>query len=447
MQLRKHLPQAQCKVRGRSKTSITGALAIASLSLLGNAAKAEGDFWDFSKNWKFETGGLYYGEQDRVTAVEGVLSATYEKDYNDKFNFKVVLDSLTGASPSGAVAQPTVQTYTRPSGRGAYEVAANDIPLDDTFRDTRVQINAQWTKPAWENTLSTYGVHFSKEYDFLSVAVNGGLAWDFNDKNSTFSVGLSLAAESFEPEGMIPYAFSAMVIDQGQFAEQAAFDAAFDATRRIDSDDKDTTDLLLGWTQVINRSTVMQFNYSFSDVSGYLSDPFKVVSVVDDNGLALEHLYENRPDSRTKHSFYWQTKHHFESSVADASIRYMTDDWEVDSVTLEYKQHFWLDNNQFIEPQIRWYQQSAAEFYTPYLMDGVATPQYASADSRLGEFSAITLGLKYGWQTTGGNNMAVRLSYYQQSMDDVLTSHPGALNNIDIYPDLKAVFLQYTYEF
>lgn len=430
-----------------SSKSIASALTAATLSLLGTSVKADGDFWDFSKDWKFNSGVLYYGEQDRVSALEGVFSATHEKEYNDKFNFKVVIDSLTGASPSGAVAQPGVQTFTRPSGKSSYTVTAEEIPLDDTFRDTRVQFNAQWTHPLFEDSLTSYGVHLSKEYDYLSLGFNGSFSWDFNQKNSTLSLGLSLSKDTFEPEGEIPVALIPMVIDQGQFASQADFDAAFGATRGLDSDDKDTTDVLLGWTQVINRTTLMQFNYSFSDVSGYLSDPFKVISTVDASGGAVEHLYENRPDKRAKHSFYWQTKHHFESSVMDISFRYMTDDWEIDSQTIDFKQHIWLKGNRYIEPQIRWYQQSAAEFYQPYLIASAPLPEFASADTRLGEFSAFTVGLKYGWQTNGGNNMAVRLSYYQQSQDDVLSNHPGVLNSLDVYPELKAFFVQYTYDF
>jgi hypothetical protein len=308
-------------------------------------------------------------------------------------------------------------------------------------------LNAQWTKPAWEDVTSSYGIHFSKEYDYLSLALNGSLAWDLNRKNSTFSIGLSFANDTYEPVGGIPDPFSAMVIDEGQFASDDDYRNAFNATRMASDDSRTTTDLLLGWTQIINRSTIMQFNYSYSNVSGYLTDPFKVVSTVDNNGLAISHLYENRPDSRTKHSFFWQTKHHFDDSVADISIRYMTDDWEIDSQTIEYKHYFPIGTSSYIEPQLRFYSQSAAEFYRPYLLDGAGLPEFASADTRLGEFNAYTVGLKYGWKTESGNDMALRLSYYQQSMKDIYDSHPGALNDLELYPDLDAVWLQMTYSF
>ena len=47
------------------------------------------------------------------------------------------------------------------------------------------------------------------------------------------------------------------------------------------SDSKDVLDLLLGFTQVLNRTTVLRVNYSYSDSSGYLNDPYKILSVVD----------------------------------------------------------------------------------------------------------------------------------------------------------------------
>lgn len=435
------------KKQATHRGQIASAIAAASCGLLGTPVQADGEFWDFSKNWSFDTGFLYYSETDRVSAVEGVFSATREADVNDIFNFKVVLDSLTGASPSGAVAQPGVQTFTRPSGRGQYQVEGGEIPLDDTFRDTRLQMNAQWTKPAWEAVTSSYGVHFSKEYDYLSLALNGSLAWDLNNKNSTFSVGLSYASDTYEPEGGIPDPLASMVVDLGQFPTDDDYQAAFDSTRVDSSDTRTTTDLLLGWTQVINRRTIMQFNYSYSNVSGYLTDPFKIFSIVDAGGVALDNRYESRPDSRTKHSIFWQTKHHFDESVADVSFRYMTDDWEIESQTVEYKHYFWIGENSFIEPQFRYYQQTAAEFYQPYVLDGQPLPEFISSDNRLGSFTAYTLGLKYGWKTGDGNDMALRLSYYQQTADDEIASHPGVLADLEIYPDLDAVFLQLTYSF
>jgi hypothetical protein len=423
--------------------NVNTALAAATCALLGASPVALAD----EGVWEMDAALLYYGEADRVTAVEGVFSA--KKDFGDEhiFSGKIVLDSLTGASASGAVAQPNAQTYTRPSGNGQYVIAAGETPLDDTFIDTRVQLEAQWTQPLWDDMRGSTGVHLSKEYDYLSVAVNGSLAKDFNQKNTTVSAGLSLAFDSIDPEGGRPVAFSEMVIDKGQFPNEQAYRAAFDATRQTDTDDKTTVDLLLGVTQIINRRMLMQFNYGFSMSDGYHTDPFKVLSVVNDQGLTQSLLHEDRPTERTRHSFYWETKYALDVGVADVSYRYATDDWDVSSHTIDSRFRFNLSDNTYIQPHFRYYQQSAAEFYQPFLMEGTTLPTFATADYRLGEMTAYTLGIKYGMKMSSGNEWAFRLEYYQQDPKNAGFDEPGALQQLDLYPSVKAVVAQVSYSF
>jgi hypothetical protein len=427
----------------KKTANISSALAAATCALLGTAPVVQAD----EGVWEMDAALLYYGETERVTAVEGVFSA--KKDFGDEhiFSAKIVLDSLTGASASGAVSQPNAQTFTRPSGNGQYVINAGEIPLDDTFLDTRVQLEAQWTQPLWDNMRGSKGVHFSKEYDYLSLAVNGSLAKDFNQKNTTVSTGLSLAYDTIDPEGGRPVAFSEMVIDQGKFTSEQAYQAAFDATRQTDTDDKTTVDLMIGVTQIINRRMLMQFNYGYSMSDGYHTDPFKVLSVVNDLGLTQSLVHEDRPTQRTRQSFYWQTKYALDSGVADISYRYATDDWDINSHTVDSRFRFNLSDNTYIQPHFRYYQQSAAEFYQPFLLEGTALPAFASADYRLGEMTAYTIGLKYGVKMSSGNEWAFRLEYYQQDPKNTGFNEPGALQQLDLYPSVKAVIAQVSYSF
>jgi hypothetical protein len=435
--------QVNPKKRSRKPKNISAALAAATCALLGSQAMAETDL----EGWQVDTALLYYGETDRVSAVEGAVSA--KKDFGDEhiFSSKLVIDTLTGASATGAVAQPTIQTYTRPSGNGQYTIAAGDTPLDDTFKDTRVQLEAQWTQPLWEDMRGSTGVNLSKEYDYLSVAFNGSLARDFNQKNTTISAGLSYALDTIDPEGGRPVPFSTMVIDQGQFVDEDAYRTDFDATRQEGADDKNITDLLLGVTQIINRRMLMQFNYGYSMSDGYHTDPFKVLSVVNNEGLTQQLVHENRPDERSRHSFYWQTKYAMDNGVADVSYRFATDDWEIDSHTIDTRLRFNLPNDSYIQPHFRYYQQSAAEFYQPFLLDSNPLPQVASADYRLGEMTAYTLGIKYGMTLNNGNELGFRLEYYQQDPKNSGFSEPGALQEQNLYPSVKAVIAQVSYSF
>jgi len=426
------------------KINIKAALTLATTALFGGVAQADTPEED---SWEFDTAFLLYSEVDRVSAGEAILNA--KKTFSDEevLNLKLTIDALTGASANGAVAQPNVQTFTRPSGNGQYDVVAGDTPLDDTFHDTRVQLNAQWTQPIATDYSASAGVHISKEYDYLSIGINGNLGIDFNQKNTTFSIGASYFQDTFTPEGGIPKPFASMLIGD---SSSPSWDDDFAQTRIGTEDDKTTTDMLLGFTQVINRRMIIQFNYSYSMVDGYLTDPFKILSIVNNEGLAQDYVYEQRPDQRIKQSAYVQSMYHFDTTVLDISYRYMWDDWDIESHTIDSRFRIPLDGGSYIQPHFRYYQQSAADFYAPYLMQSkfeLQRPEFASADYRIGEMTAYTLGLKYGMTVNNGHELSFRLEYYHQAPSDAGFEAPSVLTNEDLYPAIDAIIAQVTYSF
>jgi len=437
---------------GSDKTNIKTALTIATAALLGTNNLAQATSTSIASveenSWEFDSAFLFYSEVDRVSASEAIFNANKTFENEEVLNLKLTIDALTGASANGAVAQPTIQTFTRPSGNGQYEIAPGDTPLDDTFHDTRVQFNGQWTQPVASNLIASGGIHISKEYDYLSLGLNGNLAVDFDRKNSTFSAGFSYFQDTFTPEGGIPKPFASMLIGDSSDPD---WDDEFAKTRIGSEDDKSTADILLGFTQVINRRMLMQFNYSYSVVDGYLTDPFKILSVVDHNGVAQDYVYESRPDSRIKQSIYTQSLYHFDTTVLDVSYRYMWDDWEITSHTIDSRYRVPLGDDfgteSYLQPHFRFYQQSAADFYRPFLLDSDPLPAFASADYRIGEMTAITVGFKYGMLVNNGNELAFRLEYYHQTPTDAGFEEPGVLKDVEIYPTIDAIIAQVTYSF
>ena len=441
----------------KEKTNIKAALAIATATLLGTGNLAQANTTSVANieenSWEFDSAFLFYSEVDRVSAGEAILNAKKTFADDEILNLKLTVDALTGASANGAVAQPNVQTFTRPSGNGQYTIAPGETPLDDTFHDMRVQLNAQWTQPIAENYTASGGVHLSTEYDYLSLGVNGNLAFDFDRKNSTLSAGFSYFQDTFTPEGGIPKPFASMLVGDSSLP---TWGDSFAATRIHSEDTKTTTDILLGFTQVINRRMITQFNYSYSTVDGYLNDPFKIISVVNgfdvtDSGMTQDYIYESRPDTRTKQSVYAQSLYHFDSSVFDISYRYMWDDWDIASHTIDSRFRISLGDafgtESYLQPHFRFYQQSAAEFYRPFLIDGESLPAYASADYRIGEMTTFTVGLKYGLLVNHGHDLSFRLEYYRQTPTDAGFDEPGVLKNVELYPTIDAIIAQVTYSF
>jgi hypothetical protein len=443
----------------KNKLNITSALAAATCTLLGSGA-AEPVQAQEELGWGFNTALLYYGEDDnRVQDLS--LSVLGQRTYlDDKFlSLGLTLDTLTGASPNGALPQSVAQTFTQPSGGKTYTTPAGEFPYDDTFRDTRVAISGNWQQPLGRMSLFNVGASASKEYDYLHLGLNAKFSHDFNQRNTTVSAGLAVSQDELDPVGGTPTGLTEMISasdDDGEDGEDGE-----GGRRKGPAESKDIIDVVFGITQVISRNFLVQVNYSYSDSSGYLSDPYKVLTAVDGvtgdvvpvpqlpgiDGPSHLYYYEHRPDSRAKHSIYTQGKYYMDGKVLDLSYRYMTDDWEINSHTIDARLRWPIGDNRYLEPHLRFYSQTAADFYTLSLVDGDALPEYASADYRLGDFDAITAGLKYGWKTGGGNDMSVRLELYRQSGNISSTDLIGNQVGRDNYPDLNAIIFQVGYKF
>ncbi len=432
----------------KTSAGISVSIATATCALLGSAPASTVSAQEV-EDWDFDTSLLYYGENDgRVQDASLSLLAT--RGFLDErlLTFGLTVDALTGATPNGAIPQNFAQTFTRPSGNSVYSVPANELPLDDTFRDTRIALTTNWQQPFARDYTLSLGASASIEYDYTHTGLNARLARDFNRRNTTVSAGLALARDEFDAVGGIPAPLSPML------------DVSERSNRR-GAESKNVLDVVLGVSQVVNRETVVQLNYSYSNASGYLADPYKIVSLVDGTtgdavlrsassgiaGPSHKYLFESRPDERIKHSFYGQAKHFVDGKVLDVSYRYMTDDWEIDSHTVDLRLRWPIGDKRYIEPHLRFYTQTEAEFYTVSLVDGQSLPAFASNDYRLGHFDSLTAGIKYGWTTRSDHDLSVRLELYQQRGELAEDKLIGRQTTTTSFPDFDAVIAQFTYRF
>lgn len=414
-------------------------LVAATLGLLGAAtpqAQAGGD-----PKWEFDTGVLVYSESGgRVQAAEPVVSATRALADDRSFSVKLVVDTLTGASPNGAAPASTPQTFSRPSGAGQYTTAPNQTPLDDTFHDTRLAVAGDYTFPVMQSGKLGLGLSASSEYDFISMGGNLHYTLDLNQHNTSLSAAINYEADTIKPVGGVPIALS--VVPAAPSGTNGKGDA---------SESKTVSDFVLGATQVLDPSSLVQVNYSLSLSSGYQTDPYKVLSVVGSDGEPVRYVYESRPDSRTKQAVFLRYKRFvFAQDVFDLSYRYMTDSWRVKSSTADVLYRWNFSENNFLEPHVRWYTQTAPNFYKSALFDGQeAVVQYASADPRLGSFDGYTGGLKFGHNLRGGSQLSLRLEYYQQvgKREGVPPQAAAAMEKFKLEPDVSAVMLTLGYRF
>lgn len=389
----------------------------------------------------FDSALAYYREDGRIQAIEPVVDVSKTFANGDIASLNVTFDSLSGASPNGALPSNLPQTFASPSGtslttgRHLYSIASGRLPADPNYQDDRIAMAGEWELPLSRLTHLTLGGKLSGEDDFISATLSASIAQDFNEKNTTLLLGINNEFDSLRPIGGAPVPDS----------DYAAFDK--DGTKT-----KDGSGVLLGLTQVITRRWLSELNLSWDRFHGYLNDPYKISSVLDSAGNTLGYVYESRPDERTRKSAYLENRVAWENGSAGLSLRYMQDDWGIHSDTAQGRVHFsFADRQQYLEPSIRWYRQNAANFYMPWLTEEKPAIGFQASDSRLGAFHAFTYGVKYAYKLSSGAGLAgsefsVRLEYYQQIQDQRLAA-PVLLRNFDLYPGLKAILLQFGWRF
>ena len=409
-------------------------LALACGGLLGGLPVAQA-----AEPWQIDLGLMNYIEVDRNTGVELLVSGARELDDDGRLQINGELDVITGATPNGATASNVVQTFTMASGEGSYRVAPGELPADDTHMDTRMGVSTLLTLPYSETTELDYKAHLSMEFDFLSMGGGVDLRHDFNQRNTTLLLGVDFEYDRVHPVGDIPDPLASMAPpgDTQPRGESSV-------SRRVQG-------LGLGFTQILSQRSLMQIRYGYSRHSGYLTDPYKMLSVIDDTGsnpgATLDYLFEKRPGLRIMQSLYGAYRLNLTGDILTLSYRYLEDDWDIRSHTLDVKYRYKLDALRYLEPHFRLYRQQAAEFYRHSLPQSQGLSEFASADFRLAEFDALTLGVQYGKKLPGQRNYRVSLEYYGQFGDSHPADAVGLQQQQDLFPRLDVVIFKYVYGF
>jgi Protein of unknown function (DUF3570) len=391
------------------------------------------------EDWSVDSALAYYHEDGRIDAVEPIVNVSKAFADGQVVNLNFTFDALSGASPNGALPSHNPQTFTSPSGKASHRftTAPGQLPVDPNYSDDRVAVGGSWTIPITRLDQVSVGGKLSGEDDFYSATVNASIAHDFNDKNTTLSFGLDDEFDSIRPIGDAPVAGSDYAL----------------ADKQSGAKSKNGVGALFGITQVMTKNWLTDLNLSIDRFHGYLNDPYKITSLIDSAGDTTGYVYESRPGQRTRRSGYWENRVALSSQVSTAlSLRYMTDNWGVRSDTAQLHLRWSLSDERYIEPTFRWYRQTAADFYTPFILDTAAPVSgYESSDSRLGAFHALTYGVKYAQKLPGfggraESEISIRAEYYQQTYQERVPV-PTGLQGLDLVPDLKAFLVQIGWRF
>ena len=339
---------------------------------------------DNSLSYKYED----YSEAGGRIAVR-TQSALLEQDLRADVRIKVegVVDAIAGATPNG-----------QPAPAGSDQVVLSQM------HDRRTAWSAD-VSDQFPRTNLVLGLARSHESDYTSTGWSVNTVTDFNQKNTTLLAGV------------------AGTDDEVKVFYQPAWVK------------KRTNDLIIGLTQLLSPRTAVALNLAWGHAAGYLADPYKLVekSLEVAPGVFLPFTYgENRPDSRDK----WTVRASLNQAFPDlhgafeASYRRYHDTFgtNADTVELSWLQRF--GDHLLLQPELRLYDQGAADFYH-YRLDltsimpsgGPPDPQgpFYSSDYRLSALRSSTYGLKAIWKATARLQLDLTLAQYEMRGRDGIT--------------------------
>jgi hypothetical protein len=410
---------------------ISQSLSCATCALLGTDSSV-------AEPWDIDIGVMNYIEEDRNTGIELLIDGARELSGGDRFTLGLQLDTLTGATPNGATPSNVAQTFTQSSGAGSYRTEAGDLPADDTHMDTRLAVESSYTDQHSSDLVIAYDGHVSMEFDYLSFGFANSYQIGFNQHNTSLFLGYSGEYNRVHPVGNIPTPLALMTPKNTP------------QNRGKGTKTRNAAEVSIGVTQVIDRSSLFQLRFTHSNFSGYLNDPYKILSIIEDQddanlGETLEYRFEDRPDSRELNTVFFAYKRDIVSGIVDLSLRYSEDDWNINASTIDLRYRHRLAGGAYIQPHLRLYRQTEAEFFRHSLPDSEGLPEFASADTRLAAFDAITLGAKYGLAVENGNQHSFVAEFYTQDGESNPDDAIGLQNQQDLFPRLKTVIFKYFY--
>ncbi|MEX0965273.1 MAG: DUF3570 domain-containing protein [Pseudohongiellaceae bacterium] len=207
-----------------------------------------------------------------------------------------------------------------------------------------------------ENGSFAGNIGYSKENDYRSIYFGLNGERHYNNDLTTVSIGLSYASDDIFP------------------TDAALFN-------RVESEEKQNTSAFVSVSQIINQTSNFQSALSVTEQSGFLSDPYK--------------LRDIRPEDKTQIAWSNAYRKFFVGANAALHVnyRYYHDDFGISSHTANLSWHQNLGRTFQVVPSLRYYSQSAADFFTN--VDDFLSPssEYQSSDYRLSAFGAVSGGL------------------------------------------------------
>jgi len=459
-----------CDARPCVRALTAAALALPSLAAASRASAEDGFDVQFSRYQE--------GERDLPGVAKGpetlraeTLSTRFGWMLGDRISLALdyLHDTWSGATP--VTTAPVVLRGNRPRLDAVGEASPmihGDLFLDAALRplevdpfgqvlgvDTRVAHTISSASPEarddvgvhfaheWDDVRVELGGRASLENDYRAFTLDGETRFELDRKSTLLTVAASFTHGDVEAR---------LDHDAQPYIDTSAYRSAIDIEQstgdRVLREERRDIGVRAGLSRVLSRSTFVEIDAAYVRASGYLANPYRVTEVafIDPSQQFLappgasyaqvRALLERVPDERHRGSLALRAVHHVEA--LDASLRgryrFYADDWGVRSHAFELSLAQPLSRRVTLTPRVRYVSQSAASFYTRWLVsdqafqtivlepgtgnvlaivpfDHALLPRSYSTDYRLSAFGAISAGAALEIELASGVRLLADAAY------------------------------------
>jgi len=353
-------------------------LSMATISILAsiNLSASSDDYVRINYMNYTESGN---GVTVQAPAIE--VNKNFGVDYT--LNTSIVSDSVSGATQ---VYTDTTSGASNFDSRGVVAEPNNIKKTDVDFSDTRTAANFNLTQRLKSRDEISYGLNYSYESDYEVIGLNSGyLHWLDKNKNRSLNFGLSYE--------------SSTILNR--------HDSVSGASKKETSS---SYGIEVGVTQIIDIKSLVSVSLFYNNESGYLTNPY--YNVVRNTNEITE---ESRPQSRVASGFNINYTRAITNNITSKiNYKYYSDDWDINSHTIDINNYYELNNKFTIGFGYRYYNQSEASFY-----NGSSTyftsEEFASSDNRLSSFDSTTIKTSLDYKYNKKISYNISFNKYSQS--------------------------------
>ena len=164
-------------------------------------------------------------------------------------------------------------------------------------------------------------------------------------------------------------------------------------------EDTDRQSYRIDLSQIITRNMIMSLNYEGITDEGFLNNPYRSVRYEDPSSpVGFSYQPEVYPRTKTSSAVAVRGRYFLPYRAAvNGEVRYYTDTWDVDAYNIEVGYTHPLWERWVIELRYRYYDQTAAEFYSD-LFPRQDYQNFLARDKELSTFSSHTIGAGVTYQ-------------------------------------------------